>query len=60
MNNPYTVFADKPREFFNLIPQSGVTHLLCEDDPRHNAVWDMAISPEGRVSSKMMKCVQAI
>ena len=49
MKNPYTVFADKPREFFNLIPQTGVTHLLCEEDPQHNAVWDMAISPEGRV-----------
>lgn len=49
MKGKYTVFKDKPKEFFNLIPQSGVTHLLCKDDPAHNAIWDMAISPEGRL-----------
>lgn len=49
MENKYTVFCDKPKEFFHLIPQSGVTHLLCTDDPAHNAVWDMAVSPEGRL-----------
>lgn len=49
MKGKYTVFKDKPKEFFDLIPQSGVTHLLCEDDPRHNAIWDMAVSPEGRI-----------
>lgn len=40
---------DKPREFFELIPQTGVTHLFAMEDPQHNAIWDMAISPEGRV-----------
>ena len=49
MKSKYTVMKDKPKEFFKLIPQSGVTHIFCEEDPRHNAVWDMAISPEGRV-----------
>ena len=49
MRGKYTVFKDKPREFFNLIPQTGVTHLLCENDPSHNAIWDMAVSPEGRL-----------
>ena len=49
MKSKYTVMKDKPREFFNLIPQAGVTHKLCLDDPRHNAIWDMAVSPEGRL-----------
>ncbi len=49
MKGKYTVFKDKPKEFFDLIPQAGVTHLLCLDDPAHNAIWDMAVSPEGRV-----------
>lgn len=49
MNHSFTVMKNKPKEFFHLIPQTGVTHLHCMEDPRHNAVWDMAISPEGRV-----------
>ena len=49
MKNKYQVIADKPKEFFELIPQTGVTHLHVTEDPGHNAVWDMAISPEGRV-----------
>ena len=49
MKGKYTVFKDKPKEFFDLIPQTGVTHLLCTDDPAHNAIWDMAVSPEGRI-----------
>ena len=49
MKHPYTVMKDKPAEFFHLIPQTGVTHIHCMEDPQHNAVWDMAISPEGRV-----------
>lgn len=46
--NPYLCFREKPAEFFRLIPQAGVTHLHTED-PAHNAIWDMAVSPEGRV-----------
>lgn len=46
--NPYLCFNEKPAEFFRLIPQAGVTHLLT-DDAAHNAIWDMAVSPEGRV-----------
>ena len=49
MKNKYQVMRDKPKEFFELIPQAGVTHIFATDDPAHNAVWDMAISPEGRV-----------
>lgn len=49
MKHNFTVMKPKPKEFFHLIPQTGVTHLLCTEDPAHNAVWDMAISPEGRV-----------
>lgn len=49
MNHSFTVMKDKPKEFFYLIPQTGVTHLHCMEDPEHNAVWDMAVSPEGRV-----------
>lgn len=45
----FAVLNEKPHSFFDLIPQTGVTHLLCEDLPTHNAVWDMVISPEGRV-----------
>lgn len=39
MRNPYTVMKEKPAEFFHLIPQTGVTHILCTEDPQHNAVW---------------------
>ena len=49
MRSKYTVMKDKPREFFNLIPQTGVTHKLCLAEPKHNAIWDMAVSPEGRI-----------
>lgn len=49
MHHSFTVMKDKPKEFFHLIPQTGVTHMHCMEDPQHNAVWDMAISPEGRV-----------
>ena len=47
-DNPFQCMKAPPPEFFQLIPQVGVTHLLT-DDVAHNAVWDMAISPEGRV-----------
>lgn len=49
MKHPYTVMKPKPREFFHLIPQTGVHHVLCHEEPAHNAVWDMAVSPEGRI-----------
>ena len=49
MKNEFRFFKSKPRDFFKLIPTAGVTHLLCEEDPKHNAIWDMAISPEGRI-----------
>ena len=49
MKNPFQYMKDKPKEFFELIPQRGVTHIFATEDPQHNAVWDMAISPEGRV-----------
>ena len=47
-DNPFQCMKAPPPAFFRLIPQAGVTHLLT-DDVAHNAVWDMAISPEGRV-----------
>ena len=49
MKHPYTVMKDKPKEFFHLIPQTGVHHIICREEPAHNAVWDMAVSPEGRL-----------
>ncbi|MBQ3529161.1 MAG: hypothetical protein IJA47_01560 [Oscillospiraceae bacterium] len=49
MSDVYACLKEQPAEFFHLIPQVGVTHLHCTQDPEHNAVWDMAISPEGRV-----------
>ena len=48
-DNTFAILNEKPQEFFNLIPQAGVTHLLCEELPTHNAVWDMVISDDGRV-----------
>lgn len=48
-NNTFSILEKQPKEFFDLIPQTGVTHLLCEEWPTHNAVWDMVISPDGRV-----------
>jgi len=49
MSERFKVFAEAPKEYFNLIPQTGVVHLLCEECPRSNAVWDMAIRDDGRV-----------
>ena len=49
MSDVYACLKEQPAEYFHLIPQVGVTHLHCDQDPEHNAVWDMAISPEGRV-----------
>ncbi|MBE6643952.1 MAG: hypothetical protein E7612_01075 [Ruminococcaceae bacterium] len=49
MKNTFQSIKDKPKEFFELIPQTGVTHVFAMEDPMHNAIWDMAISPEGRV-----------
>lgn len=49
MKNPFQCMKAKPKEYFELIPQTGVTHIFATEDPQHNAVWDMAISPEGRV-----------
>ena len=49
MDNTFSILNEKPQEFFNLIPQTGVNHILIEELPTHNAVWDMVISPEGRV-----------
>lgn len=46
--NPFASIRLPDKSFFHLIPQAGVTHHLteCAD---HNAIWDMAVSPEGRV-----------
>lgn len=49
MKNPFAILDRKEKEYFDLIPQTGVTHLIAEGDPKHNAIWDMAVSPEGRV-----------
>jgi len=48
-DNTFAILNEKPKEYFNLIPQTGVTHLLCEEFPTHNACWDMVISKDGRV-----------
>jgi len=39
----------KPDSYFYLIQQEAVKHKLVEQDICHNAIWDMEISPEGRV-----------
>ena len=46
--NPFQCLKEQPESFFHLIPQVGVTHLQT-DDVEHNAVWDMVVTPEGRV-----------
>ena len=35
--------------FFRALPEEAVRHRLLNEDMRHNAIWDMAISREGRV-----------
>ena len=47
--NSYTVFQAPDDNFFRLIPQTGVTHRHVDAEPQHNAIWDMAVSPEGRI-----------
>ena len=49
MRYDFAILKKQPPEYFHLIPQAGVTHMLVTEEPTHNAVWDMAISPEGRV-----------
>ncbi len=41
--------ASRPADFFRALPPEAVTHRLLEQDTQHNAIWDLAISPEGRV-----------
>ena len=47
-DNPFQCLKEQPESFFRLIPQVGVTYLQT-DDVGHNAVWDMVVTPEGRV-----------
>ena len=47
-DNPFQCLNAPEKGFFRLIPQVGVTHVLT-DSVAHNAIWDMAVSPEGRV-----------
>ena len=47
-DNPFQCLKEQPESFFRLMPQVGVTHLQT-DDVGHNAVWDMVVTPEGRV-----------
>ncbi len=49
LQQPFAVLKAQPDEYFRLIPQAGVKHVLAEWAPTHNAVWDMNISPQGRV-----------
>jgi hypothetical protein len=46
---PWSLLEKVPDKFFNLIPQESVKHLLFGPECQHNAVWDVAISPDGRV-----------
>lgn len=49
MNDFFARFKKQPEDYFRLIPQVGIKHTLVEEWPTHNAIWDMAVSPEGRV-----------
>ena len=49
MHHDFAILNRQPPEYFRLIPQAGVTHMLVTEEPTHNAVWDMAVSPEGRI-----------
>ena len=41
--------APAPADAYRLIPQQGVTHTLFPPEVRHNAMWDFAVTDEGRV-----------
>ena len=43
--------SPRPESYFRALPAEAVKHRLIdvEEDLRHNAIWDMAISPDGRV-----------
>ncbi len=45
----FAVFEAPQKDFFRLIPQEGVIHAHVTAEPAHNAIWDMAVSPKGRV-----------
>ncbi len=49
INNIFKVLPKKHDEYFKLIPSDGVYHLAVTEQPTHNAVWDMSVSPEGNV-----------
>ena len=45
-DNRFAMCNAEPAEFFKLIPQTGVEHIMVKEWPTHNAIWDMAVSPE--------------
>jgi hypothetical protein len=45
----YTTVPEQTIDYFKIIPQEGVKHKIFDSECRHNAIWDLAISPEGRV-----------
>ncbi len=40
---------DFPQGYFEMMPRRGVRHTLFGSEVPHNAIWDFAISPEGRM-----------
>ncbi len=42
------VLPEQPDSYYYLVPQDAITHTLMKDC-RQNAIWDMNISPSGRV-----------
>ncbi|MBE5816416.1 MAG: hypothetical protein E7315_01675 [Clostridiales bacterium] len=51
----------KNEDFFYLVQQSAVKHKELVQDPIYNAIWDFAISPEGRIFfSACGECQNAI
>ncbi len=45
-DNRFAMLGEQPADFFKLIPQTGVEHIMAKEWPTHNAIWDMAVSPE--------------
>ena len=45
-DNRFAMLNEQPADFFKLIPQTGVEHIMVKEWPTHNAIWDMAVSPE--------------
>ena len=47
--NDFISLGEKPKEYFYDLPHEAIKHCLVKEEPEHNAIWDMKISPDGRI-----------